>query len=105
MKSNWIASALFAAAGLASLNALAAGADGSVDVQPSGASTLTRAEVRAAALNAPHGPVTDSSMVDGGTVFTAAPSTGPLTRAQVRAEAVQAAANAQAHSDTAPGRA
>ena len=87
MNSKFIASALIAAAGFTSAGAFAAGADGSVDVQPTLTSTVTRAEVRAQALNTQAAAVTASNQVDGGTVIVAAPAAGDRSRADVRAEA------------------
>ncbi|WP_395058029.1 hypothetical protein [Polaromonas sp.] len=101
MNSKFIASALIAAAGFTSAGAFAAGADGSVDVQPSLTSNVTRAEVRAQALNSRPAAVTASNQVDGGTMVVAGPAAGERTRADVRAEAVQTSQRF----DSAPGRA
>ncbi|MDP2016172.1 DUF4148 domain-containing protein [Hydrogenophaga sp.] len=101
MNSKFIASALIAAAGFSSAGAFAAGADGSVDVQPTLTSSVTRAEVRAQAVNAQPAAVTASNQVDGGTVIVATPAAGDRSRADVRAEAVQAGARF----GSAPGRA
>lgn len=88
MNSKFIVSTLIAAASLVSVNAFAAGADGSVEVQPTLISNLTRAQVQAEALAAPRpGPVTASHMVDGGTMQAPVPVTSNLSRAAVRAEA------------------
>ena len=88
MNSKFIASALIAAASLASASAFAAGADGSVDAQTSTASALTRAEVRAAAAGTQQGAVTASNLVDGGTLVSA-PIASARNRSDVRAEAVE----------------
>lgn len=101
MNSKFIASALIAAAGFTSAGAFAAGADGSVDIQPSLTSNVSRAEVRAQALNSRPAAVTASNQVDGGTMVVATPAAGERTRADVRAEAVQASQRF----DSAPGRA
>lgn len=101
MNSKFIASALIAAAGFTSAGAFAAGADGSVDVQPSLTSTVTRAEVRAEALSSRPAAVTASNQVDGGTTVVATPAASDRTRADVRAEAAQ---NSQRFG-SAPGRA
>jgi hypothetical protein len=101
MNSKFIASALIAAAGFTSAGAFAAGADGSVDVQPTLTSSVTRAEVRAQALNAQPAAVTASNLVDGGTVIVATPAAGDRSRADVRAESVQAGQRF----GSAPGRA
>lgn len=101
MNSKLIATALIAAAGFTSAGAFAAGADGSVDVQPTLTSSVTRAEVRAQAVNAQPAAVTASNQVDGGTVIVAIPAAGDRSRADVRAEAVQAGARF----GSAPGRA
>ena len=104
MNTKFIASALIAAASLASVNAFAAGADGGVDTpQFSTVSAVSRAEVRAEALNALQGPVTASYQVDGGTAVAIAPAASTRNRADVRAEAVQARSTSA--SDSAPGRA
>ncbi|MFI5444490.1 hypothetical protein [Polaromonas sp. UC242_47] len=101
MNSKFVASALIAAASLVSVSAFAAGADGSVDIQPTLTSNTTRAEVRAQIQAAQPGAVTASNLVDGGTAFAAAPVAGERSRAEVRAEAVQAGVSYNA----APGRA
>jgi hypothetical protein len=101
MNSKFIASALIAAAGFTSAGAFAAGADGSVDVQPTLTSSVTRAEVRAQAVNARPAAVTASNLVDGGSLIVAAPTAGDRSRADVRAEAVQAGQRI----GSAPGRA
>jgi hypothetical protein len=101
MNSKFIATALIAAAGFTSAGAFAAGADGSVDVQPTLTSSVTRAEVQAQALSAKPAAVTASNQVDGGTVIVAAPAAGDRSRAEVRAEAVQAGQRFS----SAPGRA
>ncbi len=101
MNSNFLASALIAAAGFTSAGAFAAGADGAVDVQTTLTSNVSRAEVRAQALNAKSAPVTASHLVDGGTVVVASPAAGTRSRADVRAEAVQAGQRF----GSAPGRA
>jgi hypothetical protein len=101
MNSKFIASALIAAAGFTSAGAFAAGADGSVDVQPTLTSSVTRAEVRAQAVNAKPAAVTASNLVDGGSVIVATPTAGDRSRADVRAEAVQAGKRI----GSAPGRA
>lgn len=101
MNSKFIASALIAAAGFTSAGAFAAGADGSVDMQPSLTSNVTRAEVRAQALSSRPAAVTASNQVDGGTMVVASPAAGERTRADVRAEAVQTGQRF----DSAPGRA
>jgi len=101
MNSKLIASALIAAAGFASSGAFAAGADGSVDVQPTLTSSVTRAEVQAQALNSRPAAVTASNLVDGGTVVVATPAAGDRSRADVRAEAVEAGKRF----GSAPGRA
>jgi hypothetical protein len=101
MNSKLIATALIAAAGFTSAGAFAAGADGSVDVQPTLTSSVTRAEVRAQAVNAQPAAVTASNQVDGGTVIVATPAAGDRSRADVRAEAVQAGERF----GSAPGRA
>jgi hypothetical protein len=103
MNSKFVASALIAAASLVSASAFAAGADGSVDIQPTLTSNTTRAEVRAQIQTAQPGAVTASAQVDGGTAVAAAPVAGNRSRADVRAEAVQAAQHP--HFDSAPGRA
>lgn len=100
MNSKFIASALIAAAGFTSVGAFAAGADGSVDAQPTLTSTVSRAEVQAQALNTKPAAVTASNQVDGGAV--AVTVTGnDRSRADVRAEAVQAGKRFT----SAPGRA
>jgi hypothetical protein len=91
MNSKLIASALIAAAGFTSAGAFAAGADGSVDFQPTLTSNLSRAEVRAQALNVAPAAVTASHQVDGGTVIVATPAANERSRADVRAEASQTA--------------
>jgi hypothetical protein len=101
MNSKFIATALVAAAGFTSAGAFAAGADGSVDIQPALTSSVTRAEVQAQALYAKPAAVTASNQVDGGTVTVAAPAAGDRSRADVRAEAVQAGQRFS----SAPGRA
>jgi hypothetical protein len=101
MNSKFVASALIAAASLVSVSAFAAGADGSVDIQPTLTSNTTRAEVRAQIKGTQPGAVTDSSQVSGGTAFAAAPAASERSRADVRAEAVQAGVSFNA----APGRA
>ena len=101
MNSKFLASALIAAAGFTSAGAFAAGADGSVEIQTSSASSVSRAEVRAQALTAKSAPVTASHLVDGGTVLVANPAAGDRSRADVRAEAVQAGQRF----GSAPGRA
>ncbi|MFN3570843.1 MAG: hypothetical protein ACK4VX_11255 [Polaromonas sp.] len=101
MNSKLIATALIAAAGFTSAGAFAAGADGSVDVQPTLTSNVTRAEVRAQAVNAQPAAVTASNQVDGGTVIVATPAAGDRSRADVRAEAVRAGERF----GSAPGRA
>ncbi|MDP3169870.1 MAG: hypothetical protein Q8M91_05965 [Polaromonas sp.] len=104
MNTKFIASALIAAASFASVNAFAAGADGGIDTpQVSTVSTLSRADVRAQALTANHGPVTASSRVDGGSSVEATASSDLRKRADVRAEAVQT--RSAAVIDSAPGRA
>ena len=100
MNSKFIASALIAAAGFTSAGAFAAGADGSVDVQPVLTSNVTRAEVRAQALSNTPAAVTASYQVDGGSVAVTAAGTD-RNRADVRAEAVQAGKRF----GSAPGRA
>lgn len=102
MTSKFVASALIAAASLVSVSAFAAGADGSVDIQPTLTSNTTRAEVRAQIQAAQPGAVTTSDQVDGGTAFAAAPATTERSRADVRAEAIQAG---QHYYGSAPGRA
>lgn len=101
MNSKFIATALIAAAGFTSAGAFAAGADGSVEIQPTLTSNVTRAEVRAQALNVRPAAVTASHQVDGGSVIVAVPAAGDRSRADVRAEAVQA----RQHFGSAPGRA
>lgn len=101
MNTKLIASTLIAAAGFTSAGAFAAGADGSVEVQPSLISSVSRAEVRAQALETTPTAVTASHLVDGGTVITATPSAGDRSRTDVRAEAVQAGQGF----GSAPGRA
>lgn len=101
MNSKFLASALIAAAGFTSAGAFAAGADGSVEVQPTLTSSVTRAEVRAQTVNAQPAAVTASNQVDGGTVMVATPAAGDRSRADVRAEAVQAGQRF----GSAPGRA
>ncbi len=101
MNTKFIASALIAAAGFTSAGAFAAGADGSVEVQPTLTSNVTRAEVRAQALSTRPAAVTASNQVDGGTMLVATPTTGERTRADVRAEAAQTGQRF----DSAPGRA
>jgi hypothetical protein len=101
MNTKFIASALIAAAGFTSAGAFAAGADGSVEVQPTLTSNVTRAEVRAQALSSRPAAVTASNQVDGGTMLVATPAAGERTRADVRAEAAQTGQRF----DSAPGRA
>ena len=101
MNTKFIASALIAAAGFASAGAFAAGADGSVDAQPTLTSNVSRAEVQAQALNTKPAAVTASNQVDGGTVVVATPAANDRSRADVRAEAVQAGKRFT----SAPGRA
>ena len=100
MNSKFIASALIAAAGFTSVGAFAAGADGSVEYQPTQTSTASRAEVQAQALTSRPAAVSASNLVDGSTVTVATP-TGERSRADVRAEAVQAGQRFS----SAPGRA
>jgi hypothetical protein len=101
MNSKFIASALIAAAGFTSAGAFAAGADGAVEVQPTLTSNVSRAEVRAQALNAKPAAVTASNLVDGGSVTVATPTAGERSRVDVRAEAAQAGRQF----GSAPGRA
>ncbi|MDW5442131.1 hypothetical protein [Polaromonas sp. SM01] len=101
MNSKFVASALIAAASLVSVSAFAAGADGSVDVQPTLTSIYTRAEVQAQARDVQPGAVTASNMVSGGATVAVAPVASDRSRAEVRAEAVQAGVSYNA----APGRA
>ena len=71
MNTKFIASALIAAASFASVSAFAAGADGGIDTPlVSTVSSVSRADVRAEALAARKGPVTDSYQVEinGGSV-------------------------------------
>ncbi len=104
MNSKFIASAVVAAASLVSFSAFAAGADGGVDTpQFNTVSAVSRADVRAEALNVRKGPVTASHQVDGGTVLATAPAADTRNRADVRAEAVQARSASTV--DSAPGRA
>ncbi|RYF43691.1 MAG: DUF4148 domain-containing protein [Comamonadaceae bacterium] len=103
MNTKFIASALIAAASFASVSAFAAGADGGIDTpQVSTVSIVSRADVRAEALAARKGPVTDSYQVDGGTAVAAAPAAAERKRADVRAEAVQT--RSAVLGDSAPGR-
>ena len=101
MNSKFIASALIAAAGFTSAGAFAAGADGSVEAQPTLTSSVSRAEVRAQALNARPAAVTASNLVDGSTLIVVTPAAGDRSRTDVRAEAVQAGQRF----GSAPGRA
>ncbi len=105
MNSKFIASALIAAASLASMSAFAAGADNAQEPQRPFVSSKSRAEVRADALTVKKGPVTASSQVDGGMTAAATPAASQSKRDEVRAEAVQTRANFQALDNTAPGRA
>ena len=89
MNSKFIASALIAAAAFSSAGAFAAGADGSVEAQPTLTSSVSRADVQAQALTSRPAAVTASNQVDGSTVRVATPA-GERSRADVRAEAVQA---------------
>jgi hypothetical protein len=103
MNTKFFASALIAAASLASVNAFAAGADGGISTpQFSAVSTLSRADVRADALTVRQGPVTASALVDGSTTTAAAAASSVRDRADVRAEAVQTRSALLA--DNAPGR-
>ncbi|MDW5443527.1 hypothetical protein [Polaromonas sp. SM01] len=101
MNSKFVASALIAAASLVSVSAFAAGADGSVDIQPTLTSNTTRAEVRAQIKAAQPGAVVASNLVDGGTTLAVAPVSSERSRADVRSEAVHAGVSYNA----APGRA
>lgn len=104
MNTKFIASALIAAASLASVNAFAAGADGGVDTpQFSTVSSVSRADVRAEALSARQGPVTASYQVDGGSAVAVVPEARGRNRAAVRTEALQTPALASF--GNAPGRA
>lgn len=105
MNSKLIAAAVFAVAGLGSVNSFAATVDGGIDSpQFNTATTESRAQVRAATLNVQHGPVTASNQVDGGTVAVSTPVASERTRAEVRAEAAeQVRANVQSLVNTTSG--
>ncbi len=103
MNTKFFASALIAAASLASVNAFAAGADGGIDTPAfSTVSSVSRAEVRDQAGSARLGPVTASAHVDGGSALATAAAAAVRNRADVRAEAVQT--RSAALGDSAPGR-
>lgn len=94
MNSKLIAAAVFAVAGLGSVNSFAATVDGGIDSpQFNTASTESREQVRAAAQNIQFSPVISSSQVDGSSAVVAASVASERSRAEVRAEAVQVRAS------------
>jgi hypothetical protein len=101
MNTKFFTSALIAIASLTSVSVFAAGADNPPEKQTTFVSMQTRAEVRAAAIQAQKGPVTASSQVDGGMTASATPLTSERSRSDVRAHASQDSSTF----NPAPGRA